>query len=297
MPSYPSVQPEIGYSFCTRHNDTYPEINPATQSNCSGLSVLITGSSKGIGQATAISFALAGASQLALAARTDLSPTVSKIEAKCKELGKPVPKILTLKVDVADYSSVEAAAAQVEKEFGRLDILHNNAGAADAFLPVLDSDPVRWWRLNEINVLGVYHSTRAFLPLLLKGGLKTIVNVASIGAHSLSPGGSSYQVGKLAIVKFSEYVMVDYADQGVVCFSIHPGGVRTDMANHVTPEFADAFLNDTPELAADALVYLTQTKKDWLAGRYVDLCWDMPEFIAREKEIVEGDKLKIKLQV
>ena len=79
------------------------------------------------------------------------------------------------------------------------------------------------------NVRGPYLMTRSLLPLMLKGGDKQIINLTSIGAHLLFPGFSSYQTGKLAIIRFSEFINADYGEQGVVSFSVHPGGVRTEM--------------------------------------------------------------------
>lgn len=297
MASYPPVPPESGFTFAKRHHDTYPEIESATQSNCSGKAVLITGASRGIGLATALAYASSGVSQLALAARSDLSHAKEQIESHCTKLGKATPNILTLSLDVQDQKSVQAAAKKVEAEFGRLDILYNNAGQIYTFVPIAESDPSDWWKIYEINVLGLYLCTRAFLPLLLKGGDKTIVNTASIGANNITDGSSSYGTSKLAVVRFSEFVMLEYADQGILCFSVHPGGVATDMAGYMTTDFVSSFLNDTVELPADAIVYLTQTKREWLAGRYIDLSWDMPELLSREREIVEGDKLKIRLVV
>ncbi|KAK2757699.1 hypothetical protein FQN54_004668 [Arachnomyces sp. PD_36] len=294
MAPYPPVPPETGFTFARRRHDTYPEIDPL-KSNCSGKAVLITGASRGIGLASALAYASAGVSQIALGARSDLAEARSQIESHCAKVGKPVPKILTLSLDVQDQKSVDAAAKTVEIEFGRLDILYNNAGRIDTMTPVAETDPIAWWRMYEINVLGLYLCTRAFLPLLLKGGDKTIINTASVGAHNIVKGNSSYQTSKLAVVRFSEAVMAEYADQDILCFSVHPGGVRTDMANYLTKDFVEKYLNDTVELPADAIVYLTQVKREWLAGRYIDLTWDMPEFLSREKEIVEGDKLKVRL--
>jgi NAD(P)-dependent dehydrogenase (short-subunit alcohol dehydrogenase family) len=298
-PSYPPVPTEHGFTFAKRHHDTYPEIDPLSQSDCSNKAVLITGASRGIGLATALSYAAAGVSHLALAARSDLSASKDQIEAHCHKLGKPVPTILTLSLDVQDHNIADAAAKVVQKEFGRLDILVNNAGRIDTFVPIADSDPIAWWRQYEVNVLGLYLCTRAFLPLLLQteGGDKTIINTTSIGAHTIMSGGSAYQTGKLAVVRFTEFIMHEYADQGILCYSIHPGGVATDMASYMTEEFVKNLLNDTVELPADSLVFLTQVRREWLAGRYVDLSWDMPELLSREEEIVQGDKLKVKLVV
>lgn len=298
-PSYPPVEPEAGFTFAKRRHDTYPEIDSATMSDCSGMTVLVTGASRGIGLATAMSYAAAGVRQLALGARSDLDKASRDIKLHCERLGKPVPTLLALSLDVQDQTSVDAAAQRVTQEFGRLDILVNNAGYIDTFVPIADSDPLSWWKQYEVNVLGLYLCTRAFLPILLhtEDGNKTIINTTSIGAHTLMEGASSYQTAKLAVVRFSEFIMHEYAGQGILCYSIHPGGVATEMTNCMTEDFKKNLLNDTVELPADALVFLTQIRREWLAGRYVDLSWDMPELLSREEEIVRGDKLKVKLVV
>ena len=82
--------------------------------------------------------------------------------------------------------------------------------------------------------------TKAFLPLLLRAdnetGLKTIVNVSSMGALALRPGGSAYQTSKFALLKFTEFVMVEYADQGILCYAVHPGSVMTKLAENMPKE-------------------------------------------------------------
>ena len=106
----------------TLRSDTYDYIKP-TQWDLKGRAVLITGASKGIGLETAISFAKAGASKIAIAARTSLDSLKSEIEAAAEKAGRPVPQIVVLKLDVADYDSAAAAAKKVEEAFSRLDIL------------------------------------------------------------------------------------------------------------------------------------------------------------------------------
>jgi NAD(P)-dependent dehydrogenase (short-subunit alcohol dehydrogenase family) len=295
MVAYSGVFPLDIINWCNRHSDTYPEIDPATKSTKhAGKAVFVTGASRGIGLATAISFAAAGVSQLGLDARGDLTKARDAIAARMTELGKPSPIILTMELDITSEGSVNAAARKVEEEWGRLDLLVNNAARIDSFTPVLDSSTETWWGQWEVNVRGVFLLTRAFIPLLLKGADMTIVNTSSIGAHMVHHGASSYQTGKLALLRFSEFVMHEYGDKGLLVYSIHPGSVLTDIKDNMTDEF-NSYLADSPELSADSLVYLTQEKRDWLAGRYVDLTWDMPEFLSREKEIVEGDKLKVRL--
>lgn len=76
---------------------------------------------------------------------------------------------------------------------------------------------------------GPYLVTRSFLPLLLKGGDKQIVSLSSIGAHVTRSGASAYQTSKLAVLRFTEFIMSEYGDKGILAFAVHPGGVMTDM--------------------------------------------------------------------
>ena len=175
----------------TQHHDTYEKIKPE-QFDLSGKAVFITGPSKGVGYAAALSFARAGASYIGLGARSDMSALEKEIQDAAKKAGRKPPKTLALKLDVTNQESVENAAEEVEGAFGRLDVLVNNAGYLEQFLPVADSKIDEYWTVWEINMKGVFLVTRAFLPLLLKGGMKTILNTSSIGAHTITPGGSGY---------------------------------------------------------------------------------------------------------
>ena len=162
---------------------------------------------------------------------------------------------MSVKLDVEDRASVETAAKDIETGLGRLDILVNNAGYLEKAIPIIDSDPDEWWKVWGVvsyddhrsnihdehpnaqqNIRGPYLMTRSFLPLMLRGGDKQIVNLSSIGAHMVRPGMSGYQTTKLAIVRFSEFTNAEYGEQGVVAFSVHPGGVMTDLARNMSKE-------------------------------------------------------------
>ena len=78
--------------------------------------------------------------------------------------------------------------------------------------------------------------------------------------------------------------------------AVHPCSVRSETGLKVPQDF-HAYMNDKPEVAADTIVWLTKERRQWLQGRYVDCCWDMPDLEARKEEIVSGDKLKPKLGV
>lgn len=81
--------------------------------------------------------------------------------------------------------------------------------------------------------------SRSFLPLLLKGSGKTVLNITSAGADNVFPGASGYQMTKLALLRFSEFINAEYGEQGVVSFSLHPGGVITDVARNMPQAVQD----------------------------------------------------------
>lgn len=86
------------------------------------------------------------------------------------------------------------------------------------------------------NIYGTYLMTRSFLPLLLQGSGKTIINLTSIAAHFLVNGASAYSTGKLAMLRFCEFTNVEYGAQGILAYTVHPGGVATELATNVMPK-------------------------------------------------------------
>lgn len=110
---------------------------------------------------------------------------------------------------------------------------------------------------------------RACLPLLLKGELKAVGTVASVGAFCVSPGLSGYQISKLSVLRLTHFFATENADKGVIAFSIHPGNILTDMMpKDIDPELKKVF-TETPELCADSLVYLVKERREWISGRFV----------------------------
>jgi len=281
----------------TIRNDTYDFVKPE-QWDLSSRSVLVTGASKGLGKDNAISFARAGASKIAIAARSGMEEVEKEMKAAAQRAGKKEPTVLSLKLDVMDKQSVSDAVAKIEKEFGGLDIVINNAGALEQFTPIADSDPDNWWRTWQVNTFGAYLVARGTIPLLLKkeGGLKTILNVSSIGAHFVMHGASAYQTSKLALIRFTEFVNAEYGEQGILSFAVHPGGVMTELSSGM-PEASHHMLSDKPALAADTFVWLTAERRDWLASRYISCTWDMKEFSEMKEKIEKRDLLKVRLDV
>ena len=172
-------------------------------------------------------------------------------------------------LDVTEEDSVAAAAEKIAQSFPRLDILVNNAGYLEKRAKIGESDPEEWWKTWTVNVKGPYLVTRAFLPQILeRGGEKTIINLSSIAAHLLSPGTSAYQTSKLGVQRFTEFLDADHGPDGILTFGIHPGGVLTDMGKRL-PKERHVALTETPKLAADTIVYLTEKRQEWLAAQYL----------------------------
>ena len=206
------------------HSDTYEAID-SSKANLRGKSVFICGASKGIGRSITLSFAKAGASCIAIGARSDQAAVEKDIKDAAEAAKKSPPKVLQIKLDVTEQKSIESAAAEIEDQFGGLDILVQNAGIVGTPSPIVDSNPEDWWKTWDVNVRGPYLVARAFLPLMLKGGDKQIVNVSSVGAFLRGPGMSSYQTSKLALLRFTEFIVAEYGEKGVLAFCIHPGNI------------------------------------------------------------------------
>ncbi|KAK7947147.1 NAD-P-binding protein [Apiospora aurea] len=302
MSSYPPKAPENGANFTSKiHTESYPYI---TQSHHAGHNVLITGGARGIGRAIALAFARAGASGIAVA---DISEeafgnlAADLLGAAKSEGHKEYPQLILHQLDVADEASVQRCAALVREEFqGRLDILVNNAGYMTPALPMPESDPDTWWRTFEVNLKGLYLMSKYFAPLLVaSSGGGQMININSVAAHNLRPRASAYGTSKLAALKLTEFLMVEAGqqEQGLLAYSVHPGAVLTDLARDGMPAETLAGLTDGPELVAETVTWLTGERREWLAGRYVSATWDMEELTARRQEIVEGDKLKVRLVV
>ncbi|KAL2105574.1 hypothetical protein VUR80DRAFT_8151 [Thermomyces stellatus] len=275
------------------HHDTYPDIDPLTKSDCTGKAVLVTGASRGMGRSLAVGYTQAGASHIALAARSSTAETKATVLEAAREAGLSPPRILSLEMDVCDKASVESAARVLENEWGRLDILINNSGYMAKFAPLLEVDEEEYARVWDVNYWGTFRVTKAFLPILLKGGDKTVVNITSMAAQFAGMGGGAYHVSKFALARFTEFVQDEYGGQGVLAYSVHPGGVPTELSANL-PDTLRFRMRDTPELSAHSIPFLTSERREFLGGRWVSCKWDLPRLLEMEKEIVERDLLKFK---
>jgi len=230
-----------------------------------GKRVLITGASQGIGAAAARVFAAAGA-RLGLAARN--SKALGKLAA---ELGGSA---LALPCDVADMASLQGAAAAMQKAFGGIDVLINNAGVIEPIAPLEAVDPRAWGQAVDVNLKGVFHGIRAVLPLMLKQRGGSILNVSSGAAHSPLEGWSAYCSAKAGAAMLTACLHHETHGRGIRAMGLSPGTVATEMQVKIRASGIN------PVSALDPSVHIPA---DWPARALLWMCGpDADEFLGQE---------------
>lgn len=288
----------------TVHHARYEAIDPKSALKESALDkvIFISGASRGIGQATAVAFAEAGARAVYLTARSE---DALKETRDLVRQANPETQCVYSICDVTNVTQVKASVLDCAAKFGGIDAADANAGYLDQWMKIGDSDPVSWWRSWEVNVKGAYHVIRFTLPYLIESAKRRaaegssgghLILLSSIGAQLLMPTASDYQTSKHAINRLCEFVQVDHDEDGIKCFAIHPGGVSTELGRNM-PKELHSHLVDAPELAAGFAVWLCSGKADWAKGRYLSANWDVEELTALKDEILRDDLLVNRLRV
>ncbi len=259
----------------TGHNASAVE----TTEDLHGRVALVTGGGRGIGRNIALELAGAGM-KVVVTGRTR-----EQIEAVAEETGGRA-----LVGDVSSREDVERWFAEVAD----IDLLVNNAGTSLGERGAAwELDPVDWWHVFEVNVLGVYLCCRAVLPQMLERGGGRIVNVASGAAYLPDTKSTAYSASKAAVHRFSEILADQLRPHGIPVFSISPGLVRTEM----TQGAGDDAPWTAPELAPRLVRALASGKLDALAGRYLHAEHDdVDDLAARAEEIVANDLNAIRLR-
>ena len=191
--------------------------------------VLITGASSGIGAGIARELAKAGATLMLGARRTD------RLEELARELRDLGAKVAIRRLDVTDRADVAAFAQAAVAEFGRVDVIVNNAGVMP--LSLMSSLKVdEWDRMIDVNIKGVLYGIAAVLPQMTAQGSGQIINIASVGALSVSPTAAVYCATKYAVRAISDGLRQEHDNLRVTC--IHPGVVESELADTITDAVA-----------------------------------------------------------
>ena len=142
-----------------------------------------------------------------------------------------------ISADVTDVASMESAVRETEAMFGGLDVLVNNAGIGK-YGPVAEMSPADWRQVIMVNVLGVFHATRAALPALRRRGGGQIIAISSGAARTGYPNMSAYCTSKAALEGFMRALAAEVADEPIKCATIVPGGILTDFGIRTREERA-----------------------------------------------------------
>ncbi len=208
-----------------------------------GLVALVTGAGKGIGRAIALRLASEGAI-VALNARTQ-----ADLEAVRSEILNLGGNALVVPADITDDTATGKIFGQIDREFGRLDILINNAGRG-SFAPVRDLQVADLDAMWNLNVRALFQCTKYALIRMEKQGKGAIVNVASLAGRNAFVGGAGYAATKWALIGFSRCLMLEVREKNIRVVTVCPGSVDTEFSGGHDPVQATKIL--APEDVAEA---------------------------------------------
>ncbi|KAH7384986.1 hypothetical protein BKA64DRAFT_759793 [Cadophora sp. MPI-SDFR-AT-0126] len=280
----------------TEHLIPYPRLDPAhLKSEFSGKTVLITGGGYGIGVTIAQSFAEAGVSSIILIGRTE-----SKLQATAESLSMfPNTKVTYHKVDITSKFDVETLFNNLENS---PEVLVNNAGVIANPVNFVDVDLDEFWDVFKTNVYGTALITQTYLrhrrdkQQRLSGPLPpaVILTLNTIGALSIRvPNHAPYAASKAALARFSEILGCDIPETTARFISIHPGVVKTDM--NIKSGLVGVFPETDGKLAGDFVAWAASEEAGFLAGRFVEVGWDVDELVGRREEVLERDLFRTAL--
>jgi 2-hydroxycyclohexanecarboxyl-CoA dehydrogenase len=234
-----------------------------------GKIAIVTGAGQGIGRGIAEKLAAEGAT----VAVTDIN------EATAKETAQAVGGV-GIACDVTSREDVAAMVVQVQRQFGRIDVLVNNAGW-DKVGPFVDSDPADWDRIIAINLYGVLHTCKAVLPIMAGQGGGTVVNLASDAGRVGSSGEAVYAAAKGGIIAFTKTVAREMARSGINANAVCPGPTDTPLFAEIggdNPKLREALIRAIPmrRLAqptdlANVVAFLASDEAAYVTGQTVSV--------------------------
>jgi len=237
---------------------------------------LVTGASRGIGEAIAIKFAQQGAN----IAFTYLSSDerAKALEEKLSGFGI---KAKAYKSDAGDYAAAEQLGADVVKEFGAIDVCVNNAGISKDNL-LLRLTPEQWDEVMHANLKSVYNLTRQVIKPMMKARSGSIINLSSIVGMKGNPGQSSYAASKAGIIGFTKSIAQEIGSRNIRVNAIAPGFVETDMTHYLKDGGAEKWFEKIPlqrfgkpEEIADVALFLASNMSSYITGQVLSVCGGM----------------------
>lgn len=229
--------------------------------NIEGKVVVITGASSGLGEAAARHLSMEGAAVVLGARRTD------RIQSLAKELNDKGGRALAVTTDVTNYEQVKKLVDTAVQQFGRIDVIINNAG----LMPQSPLERLKvndWNQMIDVNIKGVLYGIAAVLPYMKQQKCGHIINVSSVAGHKIRAGGAVYAATKHAVRVLSEGLRQEVKPYNIRTTIISPGAVDTELINSVTEP--DVALNIkkfyevaiSPDSFARAVIYAISQPND-----------------------------------
>jgi len=232
---------------------------------------VVTGGSRGLGRAVCRLFASEGYAVAACAR------AAKDLRALKDEIQKSGGEIFVASADVGVEKDVRRFAKAVEGRFGRVDVLINNAGVLGPQRPLKDCPSAAWGAAVRTNILGLFHVTKAFLPLFWRQGSGCIINVSSGAGKTGKARWGAYCVSKFAMEGFTQVLAKETAERNIAVYSLNPGPTRTAMRAEAYPE-EDPLTLPPPEKIAAAFLALARRNDVRRSGQYFEA-----------REILAGD--------
>jgi 3-oxoacyl-[acyl-carrier protein] reductase len=256
----------------------------------SGRVALVTGGSRGLGRADALTLGRAGADvviadiqvesdsgeeagrygPIAQAARAQGFVYSEATAQEITELGR---RSAAVKCDVTDSTQVEETVQRTVEEFGSVDILVNNAGTLDHLGQLPDQSSELWERDLRVNLTGAFNCAQAVWPHMKERGWGRIVNMASVAGTLGGFGQASYSTTKAGLLGFTRTLALEGARHGITCNAIVPGIIGTEAFNFGNPEMNERMINRTaarrpgePQDVANAIAFLCSDLASYITG-------------------------------
>jgi len=244
--------------------------------NLKGKTAIITGAARGIGRQIAISFAKEGA---------DVAFTDLKIDENMQSLEKELANLGVkgkgYASDASNYAQTDEVVEQIVKDFGKVDILINNAGITrDTLLMRMDEET--WDLVIKVNLKSVFNFTKAVQKTMLKQRSGSIVNMSSVVGVSGNAGQANYSASKAGIIGFTKSIAKELGSRGIRCNAIAPGFIITDMTAKLSDEVREEWIKGiplrrggTPEDVANVCIFLGSDLSTYVSGQVINVCGGM----------------------
>jgi len=246
----------------------------ATGYGLKGRAAIVTGSTSGIGQALAHALAAEGV-DIVLNGFGDAAAIEADRAALAQSAGV---RVIYHGADMTKPDEIDDMVATAQRQFGRLDILINNAGV-QFVAPIEDFPPAKWDQIIAINLSSAFHATRAAVPIMKAAGHGRIINIASAHGLVASPFKSAYVAAKHGILGLTKTVALEVAEHGITCNAICPGYVKTPLVESQIADQAKARGMTPEQVMRDVILDAQPTKQfvtfDQLAGLLLYLASDL----------------------